>query len=186
MKERIEGVKVILRRPTESDAAFFMRWYNEPEVMAKCGFVETTTLEKEAAAIRRHMESKDGDWYTITDKTGRIVGETGLLRMFPAWRCTDLTLIIPDPNDRRRGYGTDAIMLMFEHAFNDWNFNRISIGVVGFNTPALSFYEKSGFKKEGIQEQGYFYNNEFSDFIMMRILKSEYVSKKHYGNRSNL
>ena len=99
MKERIEGVKVILRRPTESDAAFFMRWYNEPEVMAKCGFVETTTLEKEAAAIRRHMESKDGDWYTITDKTGRIVGETGLLRMFPAWRCTDLTLIIPDPND---------------------------------------------------------------------------------------
>ncbi|HWR19439.1 MAG TPA: GNAT family protein [Clostridia bacterium] len=175
MEKQIEGKNVILRRPVDGDAAFFARWYNKPEVMAECGFTERTTLEQELAAIHRCLESKDRDWYTITDKTGRVIGEAGLLRMFHEWRCTDLTIIIPDPNDQGKGYGTEAIELMFDIAFHHWEFNRISIGVVGFNTSALKFYEKVGFKKEGIQEQGYFYKGEFSDFIMMRILKSEYI-----------
>jgi len=89
---------------------------------------------KKLAAIRRCNESKDRDWYTITDKTKRVIGETGLLRMFPEWCCTDLTIIIPNPEDQGRGYGTEAIKLMFDLAFNQLNFNRISIGVVGFNT----------------------------------------------------
>lgn len=178
MKEQIEGEKVILRRPVDNDAVYFARWYNEPDVMAKCGFTENTTVENELAAIRRCIESKDRDWYTVTDKAGKIIGETGLLRMFPQWHCTDFTIILPDPKDQGKGYGTEVTKLMFELAFNQWNFNRISIGVVGFNTSALRFYEKAGFKREGIQEQGYFYNNEFSDFIMMRILKSEYIASK--------
>ncbi len=177
MEKQVEGKNVILRRPVDGDAAFFARWYNEPEIMAKCGFTEGTTVEEELAYIRRCVESKDRDWYTITDKTGRVIGEAGLLRMFPQWRCTDLTIIIPDPDDQGKGYGTEAIGLMFNIAFNRWEFNRISIGVVGFNTSALRFYEKVGFKKEGVQEQGYFYNGEFSDFIMMRILKNEYISR---------
>jgi RimJ/RimL family protein N-acetyltransferase len=184
MNERIKGKKVILRRPIDSDAAFFARWYNEPDVMAKCGFTENTTLEKELAAVRRCMDSKDRDWYTITDKAGRTVGETGLLRMFPEWRCTDLTLIIPDPNDQGKGYGTEAITLMFERAFIHWNFNRIAIGVVGFNQKALRFYEKVGFKREGIQEEGYYCNFAYSDFIMMRILKREYMALRGIPERN--
>ena len=39
---------------------------------------------------------------------------------------------------------------------------------------ALAFYKKIGFKQEGIQEQGYYYNNEYSDFVMMRLLRSEW------------
>jgi len=52
--------------------------------------------------------------------------------------------------------------------------NRVAIGVVGLNTRALAFYERIGFKKEGIQEQGYLVDGTFSDFVMMRILRSEY------------
>lgn len=178
MSGRIEGERVILRRPVDEDAFYFARWYNEPDVMAKCGFTEKTTVENELAMIRKYNESKDRDWYTVTDKSNHIIGETGLLRMFPEWHCTDFTIILPDPKDQGKGYGTEVTKLMFDLAFNHWNFNRISIGVVGFNTSALKFYEKVGFKKEGIQEQGYYYNNEFSDFVMMRILKSEYMQRK--------
>lgn len=94
--------------------------------------------------------------------------------MFPAWHCTDLSIIIPDPKMQHKGYGTEAIRMMIDMAFSKYEMNRISIGVVGLNTNALAFYNKIGFKQEGIQEQGYFYNNEYSDFIMMRILRSEW------------
>ena len=174
MKPEIIGEKVILRPYREEDAEFFTHWYNNPEVMFECGFHEGTTLEQELKKIRR-PEDSDEDWYAVTDKiTGRIVGETGLLRMWPHWRTTDMSVIIPNPADQGKGYGGEATCLMLARAFGHYNMNRVSIGVVGLNAPALAFYDKIGFKQEGIQEQGYFYNGEFSDFIMMRILRSEW------------
>ena len=178
MKKEIIGNKVILRPFSESDAEFFTHWYNDAEVMFECGFHEPTLLEDELNRIRR-PEDSDCDWYAVTDKnTGKLVGETGLLRMWPHWRCTDMSIIIPNPADQGKGYGGEATRLMLDRAFGHYNMNRVSIGVVGLNTPALGFYEKIGFKQEGIQEQGYFHNGEFSDFIMMRILKSEYYHGK--------
>ena len=172
MKEPIIGSKVILREPREEDAEFFAYWYNQPEVMFQCGFIEPTTLEEELASIRN--PKPDNDCYTITDLSGKIVGETYLLRINTHWHCTDMSMIIPNPNDQGKGYGMEAGRLMLDRAFRHHNMNRVSIGVVELNINAVKYWERLGFKKEGIQEQGYFYNGEFSDFIMMRILKSDF------------
>ena len=75
---------------------------------------------------------------------------------------------------QQRGYGIESINLMLNLAFDYYEMNRVAIGVVGLNNNALNFYRKIGFKQEGIQEQGYYYNNEYSDFIMMRILRQEW------------
>lgn len=64
-----------------------------------------------------------------------------------------------------------------DKAFTHHNLNRVAIGVVEKNINALKFYEKIGFKKEGIQEQGYYYNGEYMDFVMMRILKEEWLKR---------
>ena len=170
----IKGSKVVLREQKPEDAKFFAYWFNQPQVMFQCGFTEPTDEEKEITSITVNHKSEDSVWFTITDPEGNILGETGLLRMWPAWHCTDLSIIIPDPAVQHQGYGTEAIRIMLDMAFNRYDMNRVSIGVVGLNTNALAFYHKIGFKQEGIQEQGYYYNNEYSDFIMMRILRNEW------------
>ena len=38
------------------------------------------------------------------------------------------------------GYGTEAIQLMLELAFEKYEMNCVSIGVVGLNSEAISFY----------------------------------------------
>ena len=175
MEKEIRGNKVILRGQREEDAAFFAYWFNQPDVMFRCGFTEPTDEERERSVIRNAHKSEDSVWYTIPDMDGGIIGETGLLRMWPAWRCTDLSIIIPDPEMRRKGYGTEAINIMLDLAFEKYGMNRVAIGVVGLNSEALSFYRKIGFKEEGIQEQGYLYGGEYSDFVMMRILREEWI-----------
>ena len=174
MDKEIRGKNIILREQREEDAEFFAFWFNQPDIMFKCGFEKTVDEEKIKKDINIYHKQEDSLWFTITDLNGNIIGETGLLRMFPAWHCTDLSIIIPDPKMQHKGYGTEAIRMMIDMAFSQYEMNRISIGVVGLNTNALAFYNKIGFKQEGIQEQGYFYNNEYSDFIMMRILRSEW------------
>lgn len=170
----IRGKNIILRQQEAEDAKFFAWWYNQPQIMFQCGFTEPTDEETEKTRITVSHKTEDSVWFTITDLQGCIIGETGLLRMWPAWHCTDLSIIIPDPKMQHKGYGTEAIRLMLGLAFDQYDMNRVAIGVVGLNTDALAFYESIGFRREGIQEQGYYYNNEYSDFIMMRILRSEW------------
>ena len=177
MERTVKGTNVILREQREDDAKFFAYWFNQPEVMFKCGFEKPTDEEEEKRYISVYHKSEDARWFTITDLDGNVIGETGLLRMFPAWRCTDLTIIIPDPKMRHKGYGTEAIRIMLDMAFDRYEMNRVAIGVVGKNTEALAFYKKIGFRQEGIQEQGYYYDGEYSNFVMMRILRSEWKQK---------
>ena len=174
MHKEIRGKNVVLREQREEDAEFFAFWFNKPEIRFQCGFTETTDVEKERKYINEYHRTEDSVWFTITDTDGNILGETGLLRMFPAWHQTDLTIIIPDPEKQHKGYGTEAISLMLNMAFDEYEMHRVSIGVVGLNTDAIEFYRRIGFKQEGIQEDGYFYNNEYSDFVMMRILRDEW------------
>ncbi|BBF44396.1 acetyltransferase, putative [Lachnospiraceae bacterium KM106-2] len=171
----LESEHIYLRPFNEADIPFFIKWYNDKETRAKIGETMPTSEFDAENIVRRKM--KDSVWFAIISKEdNKIIGETGLLRMFPAWRTTDLSIIIPDKKDQGKGYGTEAINLMMDYAFGYLAYNRIAIGVVGFNTNALAFYKKVGFKKEGIQEQGYYYNYHYHDFIMMRILKDEFVA----------
>lgn len=174
MEKEIRGKKVILREQREEDAPFFAYWFNQPRIMFQCGFEKPTDEEEMKICINVDHKRKDSVWFTITDLDGHILGEAGLLRMFPAWHQTDLTIIIPDPKMQHKGYGTEAIRLMLDLAFHAYDMHRVSIGVVGLNTDALAFYKKIGFKQEGVLEEAYYYNHEYSDFIMMRILSHEW------------
>lgn len=174
MERTVRGKNVILREQREDDAKYFAYWFNQPEVMFKCGFEKPTDEEEVKRYINVYHRAEDALWFTITDPDGNVIGETGLLRMFPAWHCTDLSIIIPDPKMRHKGYGTEAIRIMLDMAFDRYEMNRVAIGVVGANTEALAFYNRIGFRQEGILEQGYYYDGEYSDFVMMRLLRSEW------------
>jgi RimJ/RimL family protein N-acetyltransferase len=170
----LEGKNIYLRPFVKTDLPFFARWYNDPETRGKIGEVMPTS-EHEAEEIIGNTK-KDRVWFAVVRKEDdEVIGETGLLRMFPAWRTTDLTIIIPDKANQGKGYGKETIRLLMDYAFGYLNYNRIAIGVVGFNTNALEFYKRVGFKQEGIQEQGYYYNYRYYDFIMMRILRDEFL-----------
>lgn len=172
----IKGDKISLRPLVESDSDWFFKWYNDFDTRIKTGI--STPCSYSEAKEYASKERKDSVWFAIIEnKTKKMIGETGLIRMYPAWQTTDLSIIIPDPQDQHQGFGKEAIYLMMNYAFGYLNYHRIAIGVVGFNEEALKFYERVGFKKEGIQEDGYYINYKYYDFIMMRILKSEFVTK---------
>ena len=139
MDKIIRGNRVILREQREEDAPFFAYWFSQPQVMFQCGFEKPTDEDAMKTCITVNHRSEGSVWFTITDLDGNIIGETGLLRMFPAWHQTDLTIIIPDPEMQHKGYGTEAIRIMLDMAFQKYEMHRVSIGVVGLNTDALKF-----------------------------------------------
>ncbi len=170
------GDRVYLRPVEHDDLVHIRKWANNPEIRRLTGEVTPMTPAGAERFFEKVQNDEDRVWFVIVLKENDApIGEAGLLRMFPAWRTTDLSIIIGEKDAWGKGYGTEAIRLLLDYAFGYLNFHRVSIGVVGFNERALRFYEKIGFKQEGIQRDGYFYDHAYSDFVMMSILEDEFT-----------
>jgi RimJ/RimL family protein N-acetyltransferase len=171
------GERIILRPFIKKDLAHTIRWSNDAELRKLIGEIDPMSKAQAEKWYKELRSDKDRLWYTIVvKKDNRVVGETGLLRMFRPWRHTDMTIIIGEKDARGKGYGTEAGHLLLTHAFHDLGFHRISIGVVGFNKKAIRFWKSLGFKKEGTHREEYYCDNKYSDFIMMSILENEYTT----------
>ena len=169
------GERLYLRPLEKSDLGVLQAWANDPELRGLTGETMPTSQAGMEESFERARAHPDRVWFVVVQKEShRVIGEAGLLRMFYAWRTTDLSIILGDKTAWGRGFGTEAINLLLDYAFGCLNFHRVSIGVVGSNARALRFYEKVGFKREGLQRDGYYYNHAYQDFVMMSLLEDEY------------
>ena len=169
------GQDVYLRPLESGDLPLIRQWANDPEVRALTGEVMPMSEAGAAEFLERVRSERDRVWFVVVLRDGdQVIGEAGLLRMFHAWRATDLTLIIGDHSAWGKGYGTQAIRLLLDYAFGHLSFHRVAVGVVDFNERALHFYESIGFRREGVERDGYFYGHRYHDFVMMSILEDEY------------
>ncbi len=171
----LAGERVVLRPVERADLVHIRRWANDPAIRRLTGEVTPMTAGAAEAFWQKLQSDESRVWFIIeVRETGQPIGECGLLRMFHPWRNTDLSIVLGEPAAWGQGYGREAVLLLLDYAFGYLGFHRVSIGVVGFNARALRFYEKIGFRQEGLQRDGYFYNHEFSDFVMMSILEDEF------------
>ncbi len=169
------GKRVYLRALEKEDLIYIRKWSNDPEIRKLTGEVASISQADADRFLERIYNDNTRKWFVIVIKENdRVIGEAGLLRMFHAWRTTDISIIIGEKDAWGKGYGTEAILLLIDYAFRRLNFHRVAIGVVGFNEKAIHFWEKVGFKKEGIQRDGYYYNHKYHDFVMMSILEDEF------------
>jgi RimJ/RimL family protein N-acetyltransferase len=169
------GRRVCLKPFGKEDVLHVQRWSEDAELRKLIGEVEPMTPAEAERYYPELCADKDRVWFVIVlKKTGRVIGEAGLLRIFRPWRATDMTIIIGEKDAWGKGYGTEAGRLLLDYAFGSLGMHRISIGVVGFNKRALRFWKGLGFKKEGIERDDYYCDGKYSDFIMMSLLENEY------------
>jgi RimJ/RimL family protein N-acetyltransferase len=164
-----------LRPLAREDLVYLRRWLEDAEIRGLIG--EVAPMSK--ADSERFLEKVRADtgraWFKVVVKeNNKVIGEAGLLRMDRAWRTTDVSVIIGDRDEWGKGYGTETVLLLLNHAFECLGFHRAAIGVVSFNEKALRLWEKIGFRKEGIQRDGYYYDGRYHDFVMMSILEDEF------------
>jgi len=188
MTESLTSKRVYLRPFGRNDLSCVQKWSKDPEIREMTGEVAPMSRAVAERWYRGLRTGKDRKWFAIVLAEGnRVIGEAGLLRMFKPWLCTDMSIVIGEKDTWGKGYGTETGRLLLDYAFKRLGFHRVSIGVVGFNERALGFWEGLGFRKEGVQRDGYHCAGKYSDFVMMSILEDEYknLHRREQGVRAS-
>jgi RimJ/RimL family protein N-acetyltransferase/cytidylate kinase len=90
--------------------------------------------------------------FSIYSENGDHIGESQIL--FDGQGSGELSLLIGRKDRWHLGYGTSAVILLLEKAFEDLRLRRVWVSVPSNNEPAIGLFEKLGFRHERVREIG--------------------------------
>ena len=174
------GDRIRLRADERADLPHFVEWLNDQEVRDGLSYYLPLSQVEEEQWFENMLKSpRDEHPFAIEIRTEdggwKLIGNCGLFDF--NWRCrsAEVGIFIGDKSCWNQGYGTEVMRLMLKHGFESVNLNRIFLRVFATNLRAIRCYEKAGFGSEGRLREAEFKNGQYVDFVLMSVLRSEYV-----------
>lgn len=174
------GPRIYLRALSKRDLTTqYFQWFNEQESdsLTDHALWPNTKGRMEAFLERVTRGGHDLVLAIVTRSGERHIGNIGLHRINWIHRRSEMAILIGEKDYRYLGYGQEAITLLAAYAFNKLNLNRIGLGVVAQNRPAIQAYKKAGFVEEGRFEQHFYRGGRFHDTLRMRLLREEFLRR---------
>jgi RimJ/RimL family protein N-acetyltransferase len=180
----LEGKTVRLRSVELSDLDEILKHWNSMELRNFVGasFLGPTSRNDEEEWIRNTWkERRERRAYTFAiERTSdtRLLGSVSLFNCDWVNRFAMLGIAIYKPEDRGKGYGHNAINLLLDFAFNSLNLNRVELETFDFNQRAQRCFKKLGFKEVGRKRKAHFIDGQYTDTLVMDILREEWSKQK--------
>lgn len=170
----LEGERVRLRPMQEADLPHFQRWLQDAEVRRWLAAMnEPPTMQDELDWYHVTRENPDSVLWSIETIDGQLIGSLEL-RLTLAHRRAELGISIHDKTQWSKGYGTDAVRLVLDYAFDELELNRVELTTDEDNARGLRCYEKCGFQREGLLRQHRLVEGRLGNTVAMSVLRSEW------------
>jgi RimJ/RimL family protein N-acetyltransferase len=168
----LEGKNVNLRIMEKEDLSIVKEWDNDVNIM---GEYEPIVQETKADLERQYDKLTEGQWFFVEKKDGTKVGFIAHFVTHGKLTAIGYALL---PNERGKGYGSEAVKIMVDYLFLSKNIVRIQAETHPKNIASQRILEKAGFKKEGTIRKCFFSRGEWRDTAMFSILKEEWTEPR--------
>ena len=178
-KPILRGERVVLRPITAGDAEVMFASLSDEEAMELTGTQKRFTFEQVRAFCARVAEADDRLDYAVTlpdDPTYR--GEVVLNDIDWNNRSANFRIALGGPENRGKGYGTEAARLLLKHAFDALKLHRVELEVYDFNPRAQHVYRKLGFVQEGVLRDALLWKGRYRSAIKMSLLEPDYRARR--------
>jgi ribosomal-protein-alanine N-acetyltransferase len=157
----------------------YANWINDQQTTLFMGSGRfPVTVDDLKDYIDSYRNSKDGMLLGIFLKQkDRHIGNITLHQIDWRNKFGEIGIMIGDKISHGKGYASEAISLIVDHAFNKLNLRKVYTGMVQGNEASKRAFEKVGFKMEGILKEHFYLNGEYLDCYRMGLLAKEYRKK---------
>jgi ribosomal-protein-alanine N-acetyltransferase len=168
----LEGKNVNLRVVEKEDLPLVAEWLNNLDF-----FGEYNPLWQMPKADLQKMYdslSPDETWFFIEKKDGSKVGN---IFDRPRGKTQEIGYAVL-PNERNKGYCSEAVMIMVDYLFLSKDIVRVQAHTDARNEGSQKVMGKAGYKKEGVIRKDAFFWGEWRDGCLYSILREEWKEPK--------
>jgi RimJ/RimL family protein N-acetyltransferase len=173
----LQGNAIVLTPLGETDLCeAYLAWLNDADVLR---YRIAKTFPTTLSSLKKWIEeiSSRGDLVLAIRKrsTRRHVGNIALNSIWWGHRSAELAIMIGAKDVWGRGYGTEAISLLTDHAFSTMGLHRI--WAQSPNPAFNASVRKLGWKREGTQRKAFLLDGRFIDIECWGVLVSEWKKR---------
>ena len=170
----LQGKSVILRLFTDEDLEKLFALDSDVATRGEHFPIALHTLTD----MRRQFQEtgwwqEDQGRMVITDLNDRMVGAIVFFRPSPMLAGYEVGYAIFRPEDRGKGYMTEALRIFSAYLFELRPIPRLQLGMFKGNAASRRVAEKCGYQYEGTQRQGSFLRGEYRDRETFSLLAEE-------------
>lgn len=168
--------RIYLRALELDDYKISVKWRNDDNITNLLGGSKWfVSMETEKQWVQNAiMQNKDIRLAICTVDKDIYIGNIYLTGIDYLNRKAQTQILIGNREYWNNGYGTEAMRLLLEYAFNYKNLRRLEAVVLEDNIGSRKMHEKLGYKKEGILRQSVYKNGQYKNQILFALLKTEY------------
>jgi len=173
----LSASRVVLRWLLPEDAPALFRIYSDPEAM-KYWSSPPMTAEDEAHALLDGIAkglASGGlfEWGVALQETGAVIGTVTLASIDRKNKRAEVGFML-DRAMWRRGYMSEALGALLDHAFGELDLARIEADVDPDNAGSLGLLERLGFQREGYLRERWRVGGGVQDTVMLGLLRREW------------
>jgi RimJ/RimL family protein N-acetyltransferase len=114
------------------------------------------------------------DFLIYERATLQPIGTVGLRDVDLRNGTAEFTIGIGEPEQRGKGYGTEATRLLLDYAFSVLGLHNVMLRVMAFNPIAMRTYRRVGFREIGRRRNAHWMGGQAWDMVYMDILATEF------------
>ncbi|MDR1130660.1 MAG: GNAT family N-acetyltransferase [Prevotellaceae bacterium] len=173
---KLESDTIRLRATELSDIDLLYIWENDPEVWTVSENITPYSwfeLEKYILSEGDIFANKQLRLMIDSKQNGKFdtVGTLDLFDFNPVHGRAGLGILIYAPENRRKGYASEALSILIEYAFTVLNISVLYCNISVNNQKSIDFFEKAGFVKCGLKKSWNSTPEGREDEIMLQLIR---------------
>ncbi len=177
-----QGRLVRLRGVEPSDAEAFARWNLDSEMARDVEFVwppvSLAFIRKDLEELSLKKLEADAFTWVVEDAHAQAAGVISTHGCEPRAGVFRYGLSVAREH-RRRGYATEAVLLVLKYYFEELRYRKCLVGVHANNPASVALHEKLGFVREGTLRRMVYTGGRFHDLHHYGMLKEEWEQSAH-------
>ena len=171
------GKRVRLRAIEPEDWETFYAWNQDTEAargMYLMQFPQSKTAVREwAANMATRPPEHDRFFFVIENLDGEIAGSISTHECDPRHGTFGYGLGVRREY-YRKGYASEAILLLLRHFFHERRYQKVTAHVFSFNEPSLRLHERLGFQQEGRLRRMFLVDGAWVDDVIFGMTAEEF------------
>lgn len=172
----LRGRKVSLRPLERGDLQNCVRWVNDPEIRDLIKNNWPVTLREEEQWFEGFSKKNRNDMIlAMVTNDGRHIGNMGLHRIDWRGRVATTGTLIGEKDFWGKGFGTEAKILLLNHAFRSMNLRKICSQAIAYNERSIAYSRKCGYEVEGILKEHVFRRGQYWDIVNLAVFLEDFI-----------
>lgn len=171
----LQGKKIYLRALEPEDLEFVHDVENDESLW----HLSNTQAPFSKFVIREYLKNAHRDIYEV--KQLRLVicnTDDQAVGMIDLFDCdfknhrAGLGILIKDRDDRKKGFGKEALGLLAEYCFRRLNLHQLYCNISEENQASISLFKSVGFEEIGLKKDWNYFNGEYKNEYLFQLIKT--------------